>query len=845
MSGRTLRFIPLLGFLMVGPVWAEEPPAVVVIAEFVTDPQHDWDGSGSITGSDEWFELENVGNATVSLAGWTLELIDTTPAVAQLAGDLPPGGRLVVRNPPGEQNNNGRLVLRDANGEIVDEVRHGTWEAGAEGPRAESGDASGPLDEALARDGTDWRKTVATPGQPNFLPLAFLPPPTGLVPWGDGWATNATSLTFTPSVFADPAYGNASVALLLKTPGGAVDRVDANASASTFTVVLAADGAYEASVEARNGRGAATWPDPPLHFLRDATPPVASAFAPPRYANGTVSLSWPAAVDQGVGGVAYRLAASVGNRTSVSPWTDDANATVAVSNDGPTHVRIEARDALGNRATLAAWSMRHDGRPPQSVPAEKVRVAGDREARVSWDEAVDGESYVSAYRLARIGFPGETPRLFDAGNRTSWTDRNLSLGQPAWYQVLAVDAAGNQGPLRDANWTEARLGMHTPRPLSLDVSSSGGSAVTLRIHASFDRAMGGTPLVEFRGEGKFEDVQRTVDGAWDADRRGWTGSARLPALVQSLAGRAWFGGARDDFGNVVPLTASAPFVLDGVPPSTTMPGDFGTWLAAGRLVVALQANDDLDDAPVLEVRVWKEGRAEPRIGETFSRTTRVTLTDDGIHLVKVRAVDAAGNREPWRTLRVGLDATPPTVRLLGPASVDRLGEVEVRLGDATSGLGAGKPKVWLEQAGWRVPGEARWDGDVGVAAFAPASPVSAGAVDVFVDLADRAGNRLSGRIGTIEVRRTQQGGEAAHEASSFEGLPPTEKVHVGDEALAVRNGAPSAEQPESVLGVLAVDPPSDGGAVARGGGAAIPSVGGWLPATGLLLAALLLRRRPG
>jgi hypothetical protein len=276
-----------------------------------------------------------------------------------------------------------------------------------------------------------------------------------------------------------------------------------------------------------------------------------------------------------------------------------------------------------------------------------------------------------------------------------------------------------------------------------------------------------------------------------------------------------------------------------------MPGDFGTWLAAGRLVVALQASDDLDDAPSLEVRVWSEGRAEPRSGETFSRSTRVTLTDDGVHLIKYRAVDAAGNREPWRTLRVGLDATPPTAKLLGAASVDRLGEVEVRLGDLTAGLAPGKPKVWLEKAGWRVPGETRWDGDASVVTFAPASPVGVGAVDVIVDVGDRAGNRLSGRIGTIEVRQPESRGETIEESTSFEGLPPIEKVAVGAESLAVRNGAPMSEEPESILAVTTVDPPSERGVYSTGRGLAIPSVGGWIPTTGLLLAALLLRRRPG
>ena len=139
--------------------------------EMVVDPQRDWDISGSITPSDEWFELYNSDSEPFSLTGIELRLIDTTPESMMLDpySSIAPNGRLVVLNPPGMQNNDGRIELYDTiTGTLIDGVSYGNWTGNSLG--IPNGNATGLSDEALARfpDGSpDFSKTFATYGTPN------------------------------------------------------------------------------------------------------------------------------------------------------------------------------------------------------------------------------------------------------------------------------------------------------------------------------------------------------------------------------------------------------------------------------------------------------------------------------------------------------------------------------------------------------------------------------------------------------------------------------------------------------------------------------------------------------
>ena len=173
---------------------------IVVINEVVTDPEQDWstndfDGTvsgGTISDVDEWVELY-IGSSGVNLTNWTMsiedgsgDLIDqslsaggafTTSSYfgsgsfeSTLSGDF-----LVLGNVTGsgtvQMNNDVQLTLKDADGQIVDQVKLG----GGPG-EAPNGAASGVADEAIARipnatdtdnDSNDFIATIATLGRAN------------------------------------------------------------------------------------------------------------------------------------------------------------------------------------------------------------------------------------------------------------------------------------------------------------------------------------------------------------------------------------------------------------------------------------------------------------------------------------------------------------------------------------------------------------------------------------------------------------------------------------------------------------------------------------------------------
>lgn len=131
--------------------------ADIFINEFTVDPQTDWDSSGGTTSSDEWFELYNSGVADVDLTGWNLSLNDTTPGIETLSGIIMAGNYFTILNPDGAQNNDGKIILYDNLGILIDKVSYGGWNDSNLLDNAPDGNANNANNECLSRinDGQD------------------------------------------------------------------------------------------------------------------------------------------------------------------------------------------------------------------------------------------------------------------------------------------------------------------------------------------------------------------------------------------------------------------------------------------------------------------------------------------------------------------------------------------------------------------------------------------------------------------------------------------------------------------------------------------------------------------
>ena len=155
--------------------------ASVLINEFTTDPQTDWDLSGGVGTSDEFIELFNSGDSDINISGWNISLLDSTPTGQILSGTIQAHGYFVILNPTGSQNNDGQLILRNESGIIIDLVTYGNFDDGTIDNNAPNGNANALNDECLARlpngfdsnnDATDFSKTHCTYAvSNNFLTI--------------------------------------------------------------------------------------------------------------------------------------------------------------------------------------------------------------------------------------------------------------------------------------------------------------------------------------------------------------------------------------------------------------------------------------------------------------------------------------------------------------------------------------------------------------------------------------------------------------------------------------------------------------------------------------------------
>jgi hypothetical protein len=168
--------IILLATLLILPL-----SSAIIINEFTTDPETDWDESGSATSSDEWIELFNPSNQTLNLTGWTIVMDDslTTNASIEFLNEiLAPFSYTTILNPEGTMSNNGQIFLYNSIDELIDSVTYGDWDDGNESDNAPDGGADSYQDECVARipngqdtdtDSADFTKTECTYSLENKL----------------------------------------------------------------------------------------------------------------------------------------------------------------------------------------------------------------------------------------------------------------------------------------------------------------------------------------------------------------------------------------------------------------------------------------------------------------------------------------------------------------------------------------------------------------------------------------------------------------------------------------------------------------------------------------------------
>lgn len=181
--------------------------------------------------------------------------------------------------------------------------------------------------------------------------------------------------------------------------------------------------------------------DPPAE---DDSPPSRPGDPRATAVSGTqVNLTWTRADDPESDVASYRVyrdgtaIATVAaadhpsfSDTGLAPFTGysyEVSAVNGVGLEGPRSGSVEV-------TTL-------DGSPPSAPGGLEAVVRSGREVALSWSEASDAESGISAYRVYRDG-----DRVASTSGATSFTDDGVEPGRTYAYEVSAVNGAGLEGP---------------------------------------------------------------------------------------------------------------------------------------------------------------------------------------------------------------------------------------------------------------------------------------------------------------------------------------------------------------------------------------------------------------
>jgi RHS repeat-associated protein len=214
--------------------------------------------------------------------------------------------------------------------------------------------------------------------------------------------------------------------------------------------------------------------------------------------SGDGLITWTALTNSGVSYNLYRSITSGGEGTTpfVSGLTGTSYTDTTTSAGLTYYYTLSAVDA----GITTAQSSQASVTLLPSAPASLSAVGGTDQVSLSWSSVVGASSY-SIYRGTTSG--GETSVSSVAGT-TSFTDTGLSSGTDFYYEVTAVDAAGESTKSNEAN-------AYTVPAAPTGVTATGGND---QVALSWSASTGATSYNIYRGTSSGGETSLTsVTGA--------------------------------------------------------------------------------------------------------------------------------------------------------------------------------------------------------------------------------------------------------------------------------------------------------------------------------------------
>ncbi|HVE84233.1 MAG TPA: Ig-like domain-containing protein [Myxococcales bacterium] len=256
----------------------------------------------------------------------------------------------------------------------------------------------------------------------------------------------ATSCITAPPAFVVQTEDGAPVSNLASKAGYAVGNIKISTDgASGFTV--SGDGAVSqgANELAASGLPRTFALDDGGGGGPDITPPSTSIASPASGAtvSGTVSVTASATDNVGVTSVDFYLDGVLQASDAASPYAWSWSTTGVA--DGAHTLSSQAHDAAGNvgvSANVAVTVANAGDTTPPTAPANLTATAGRRKISLAWSASTDNVG-VTGYQVWRAQSAGGPFSLIASTTSLSYINSGLSSGSTWYYQVVAVDAAGN------------------------------------------------------------------------------------------------------------------------------------------------------------------------------------------------------------------------------------------------------------------------------------------------------------------------------------------------------------------------------------------------------------------
>ncbi|MBC7083502.1 MAG: Ig-like domain-containing protein [Firmicutes bacterium] len=497
--------------------------------------------------------------------------------------------------------------------------------------------------------------------------------------------TNEDSVTFIWSAVTDAVKYDFSYSL----DGGASWTTVTDLTVQTYTVDIS--GASDSDVIqgkaiAYDAAGNDSAESNVVSTIVDRTGPVVSAVwpvAPVTTADATPTWEWDGNDGDGCGVAGYWVTLD----EDITVWTTDTWFTPASAlEDGPHTVVARGVDELGNEGDPLEFAVVTTDTTPPNVPGMPQTTSPTNDTTPTWTwGAVSGAASYKVYL-------DDVLMTDDADETDTQYTPTVALGEGQHYlQVSALDDLGNESAKSEAGYVVIDttgpvapvVTLVTPSPTNETPQIWTWSRPADAVRYDFgESADGTTPPATFTNVGNVDTYETN-----------FTSDGTHYVMVRPY----------DALGNAGDWSAAASVVIDmtapGVPTNLAVPSPTNdntptwTWTAS------------TGDVATYEVSL--DGAAAVDIGDVTSFTSAPLA--DGVHSLKVRALDALRNASAWAgPAEVLVDTVAPVITLINPENGARLNittasTILADLVDSGSGIDQTKVRLRIDGGEWVAP----------------------------------------------------------------------------------------------------------------------------------------------